>query len=196
MTYWIQTQRGRSVDLLNPSADDIDPAELASLLSRLNRFGGHTRPELPPITVAQHSWFVSWLIPSGNIDLKLAGLLHDGPEGYMGADITRPLKGLLNSYKLRLVEHAWEHAIAERFGFDGLLFGHPEVKHADNVALATERRDLMLPCDREWAALPEPSTTTIDPWSPEKAASVFATTLATLLRLKAEQDAAVASLSA
>ena len=40
--------------------------------------------------------------------------------------------------------------IATRFGFDAELFDAPEVKHADNVALSTERRDLLVPTGRKW----------------------------------------------
>src|SRR5690606_19692942 len=94
--HWIQTQRGRSVDLLNPTPDDIDPHELASLLSRLHRFGGHTRADLPPYTVAQHSVLCSWMgAEHGGRELLLAALLHDAHEGYLGCDLTRPLKAIV-----------------------------------------------------------------------------------------------------
>ena len=181
--HWIQTQRGRSVDLLNPTKEDIDPNELACLLSRLNRFGGHTRFDLPPYTVAQHSVFVMLQLPEDSDPrLLLAALLHDAHEAYLGIDMSRPLKGLLNSHWLKHIERTWDRAVAARFGFDVDLFCRHEVKHADCVALATEKRDLMAPCSRQWAELPEPSEQQIQPYSPDYAAANFLTHLNYLLQ--------------
>lgn len=180
--HWIQTQRGRAVDLLNPTPADIDPNELACLLSRLHRFGGHTRFDLRPYTVAQHSVFVMLQLPENeHPHLLLAALLHDAHEAYLGIDMSRPLKAFLNSSWLKQVERAWDKAVAARFGFDVNLFCRHEVTHADAVALATEKRDLMAACDREWAELPEPAERIIVPFSPEFAATNFLTHLDNLL---------------
>lgn len=143
--------RGRAVDLLSPTADDIDPVELSILAGRLNRFGGHTRT---PYTVADHSWRVARECPDA---LMLAGLLHDAHEAYYGADISQPLKALIETYGnvLAVVENAWDRAIAERFGLDPSAFHSPEVKRADLALLATEKRDLMQPAPMPWRELPD-----------------------------------------
>lgn len=147
---WIQTYRGRAVELMNPTPDDIDPTELCILLGRLNRFGCHTRV---PYTVADHSWQVARICPSG---FELAGMIHDGHEGYFGIDMTRPMKLALGCEKMRDMEMLWDRAIAERFGVEPRKLWTAYVKHADAVMLATERRDVMGRCEREWDPLPEP----------------------------------------
>ena len=52
-------------------------------------------------------------------------------------------------------------AIAQRFGLE---YPAPkDIKHADNVVLATEARDLMGPHPKEWEPLPDPLDETIEP---------------------------------
>ena len=157
---WIQTMRGRAVDLLDPHPDDICPVELAILASRLNRFGGHS---LAPYSVAEHSVRVAAICPDR---LKLAGLLHDAHEAYWGIDFPRPWKRLLafHTNVLAAVEHAWDEAIGKRFGVDPRHFHSEPVKQADDRLLATERRDLMSACEREWQPLPEPLPDRITPF--------------------------------
>lgn len=145
----IKTYRGRFVDLLAPTAEDIHPEELARLLARVHRFGGHTRQR---ITVAEHSINVGLRVAQlaraddlslpERIELELAGLLHDAHEGYLGCDITRPLKEIIGE-ALKPVVDAWDRAIAARFGLDVTLFAHPLVKRADAELLVTEWRDQM-----------------------------------------------------
>ncbi len=162
MQPWIQTRRGRAVSLLHPKAEDIDGAELACLLSRLNRFGGHT---VPAYTVAEHSLRVSGVVSKegGSPLMALVALLHDAHEGYLGCDISSPLKSLLGK-EFKEVTDVWDAAIAERFGFRPELFHDPVVKRADRILLATERRDLLEPCDVEWEMeLPEPLVDKIVP---------------------------------
>jgi hypothetical protein len=74
-----------------------------------------------------------------------------------------------------LSELAFEHdkAIAEHFGFDHALFDAPEIKHADNVMLATEARDLMGPVPAPWITLPTPCKWRVVPWTAEAAEAEF-----------------------
>lgn len=161
---WIQTRRGRAVDLDSPRPEDIDGHELAVLLSRLGRWGNHT---LTPYSVAEHSVRVSLLVEQmilpravygrslTTAELCLAALLHDAHEGYLGLDATRPLKTLIGA-ALAPLEAAWDQAIAAHFRIDLNLLEHPLVKLADAVLLSTERRDLMAPCQRSWEWMPPP----------------------------------------
>lgn len=136
---WFVTASGRRLYILDPDPEELSIEDIAQGLSRICRFGGHTREHY---SVAQHSLLVSHVVPPC---YALEGLLHDASEAYLG-DIIRPLKMLLPGY--RQIEKRWEDVIASRFG---LLFASQHVggdaklvvKEADLVALATERRDLM-----------------------------------------------------
>lgn len=160
---WIQTQSGRAFDLLDPRSEDVDIADIAHALARINRFNGHTAGE--PYSVAHHSMLVADLLASWGAPPAIVreGLLHDASEAYYG-DITSPLKAALRAFE---IEQEGAHAGA----LDGLtrtidravrqaleLPDHetPIVKRADLVALAIERRDLFGGVEepRDWA-LPE-----------------------------------------
>lgn len=152
---WIQTLDGKAFDLLRPDPKVIDPHVLAVVLSRICRFGGHC---IAYYSVAQHSWLVESIVTEDDPELRLAALLHDAHEAYWGlGDVLRPAKVMMGgSQMLEAHCEAVNDAIATRFGFDPVLFGHPSIKHADNVLLATEARDLMEPHPQPWAPLPEP----------------------------------------
>ena len=137
-TNWFQTAHGREIVIDEPDPAVVDIEDIALALARICRFGGHLRPEVEHYSVAQHSLLVSRLVPD---ELRFAALLHDAAEAYMG-DVIRPLKLFLHDYGV--LEKRWEIAIGEHFGLGRALAEmHVFIKQADNIALNTERRDLL-----------------------------------------------------
>jgi hypothetical protein len=47
------------------------------------------------------------------------------------------------------------------------------LRHADDLLLATERRDLMEPTGADWGPLPEPLPERIEPWAAAQAEELF-----------------------
>lgn len=164
---WIVTRSGRKFDLANPTADMVDTADLAHSLSMQCRFNGHTTSFY---SVAQHCLLVAELVPEEH---KLAALLHDATEAYVG-DLVRPLKEGMRDFAnshgdeclYDLTERRVWIAICQRFDLDPHLPAC--VKQADLVALATEKRDLMPIHAEPWPCLAgiTPNPKTIDPLLP------------------------------
>ena len=84
-TAWIITYSGKKFYHLAPSAEMVDIVDIAHALSLTCRWTGHTRYHY---SVAQHSWYFSYLVPK---EFALSALLHDASEAYLG-DMNRPLK--------------------------------------------------------------------------------------------------------
>lgn len=147
---WIQSINGRRIFLFDPQPGDFDPEVLAVVLSRLARFNGHTREFY---SVAQHSVIVADLLAHRSSWWQLAGLLHDAGEIILG-DITTPVKSLAPTVKA--IESLAQTAITVRYDLPTGILSHAIIKRADMIALSTEHRDLMGPCDFSWCDLPEP----------------------------------------
>lgn len=130
--------------------------DVAWAMAHTNRFCGHAKSS---VTVAKHSVFVSKLLDM-DAEEALYGLLHDVHETVF-TDIVRPVKRYLGEELLRTLqqlEDAADEALFSCFGVAWPMPSHVKlrVSRADNIALATERRDLLPPCDREWGNLPYP----------------------------------------
>lgn len=166
---WLQTRSGRQFFPRDPDPDVIDPKEIAVCLSRIPRFGGHTTEFY---SVAQHSIFVANLLAKEPIEIRLAGLLHDAEEVYTGfGDLVRPIRDLAGKYPI--VKQLVDAAVERRFKLPAGILGDARIKHADMVALATEKRDLLTTSPAEWIPLPEPASQTLHPWSMSQAAKAF-----------------------
>ena len=183
----MQTISGRFVNLLSPKPDDILITDIAGALSNINRYTGHTvfGGSPVPYSVAQHSvWVAKYLIDHDNDRLTcLAGLLHDAEEAYINDDSwpkKRALQHLAGNHDIiGQLAKPFKEAIALKFG---LPWPWPQevqnsVKAADNVALVTEKRDMMAPADHPaWAGrpgLPEPVAESIKPWPNVVAEAMF-----------------------
>lgn len=146
---WMLTASGRKLNPVELDATDITIEDIAAHLAKLCRFTGACRIMW---SVAEHSVLVSEIIGErypDDFDLQLCGLLHDAPE-YVLQDVSTPVKALIaQAYKP--IEYAAWWAVASRFGLPLQL--PRQVEHADLVALATERRDLMPPHPEPWSVL-------------------------------------------
>ena len=124
---WQRMLSGRRLDLLDPSPMDIEVEDIAHGLARVARWNGQTVGE-HGFSVAQHSLIVADLVPKR---LRLAALLHDAAEAYMG-DMVKPLKQLFPMFSD--IEAKVMSAIGLRFGVGH--FSDKAIKRADLVALA------------------------------------------------------------
>lgn len=162
----IMTIDGRYFDFVNPWANDYDIETIAHALSLECRFGNHCKFHY---SVAQHSVLVSHLVPP---EFAFHGLMHDAHEAFVG-DMTTPLKVLLPDYKA--LEKRVQAAVLDRFGLP--REEPPEVTHADRVALATEKRDVMNAGASKsiWTILNgiTPDDKPIRPMSPQFAKALF-----------------------
>ena len=172
---FITTRSGRQVSLLNPQYSQIDIGDIAHGLAFQCRFNGQTSRFY---SIAQHCLMVTSILPD---HLKLAGLLHDAAEAYIG-DVVQPLKVLLPDYQV--IESNFNQAIELRFNVN--LDHQEEVKAADLIALATEKRDL-LPRERcDWELLKgiRPLDRLTLPMSPEQSEESFMRTYFALLETR------------
>ncbi len=146
--HWITTFSGKKFHFLDPQPEEIDIVDIARALSLTCRFAGQCKDFY---SVAQHSIMVAKIVPE---EYKLHALLHDASEAYL-PDIPRPIKAELRQFKK--MEMTILLAILNKFvPYQGDIIRELEIiKEADNIALATEARDLMANTD-DWATLPEP----------------------------------------
>ena len=165
-TTYICTYLGNRFYPLDGRIDSIHLEDIAHGLAYQCRFNGQTSEFY---SIAQHSLMVADLVPP---ELRLAALLHDASEAYLG-DVVKPLKALLPNYKD--IEKNVEVLIARHFGIPLEIMFDPRIKEADMIALATEKRDLMPHSAEDWSYLRgfDPLPDAIDPWNPAQAKRSF-----------------------
>lgn len=142
---WQRMLSGRRLDLLAPSASDIEIEDIAHGLARVARWNGQTTGA-HAFSVAQHSLLVEDIVASNGADWQplsaLAALLHDAPE-YVIGDLISPFKAVLGG-DYKVIENRLLAAIHQRFGLPVVL---PDVmkaaiKEADRAAAFIEATSL------------------------------------------------------
>lgn len=189
MNWWTHTSRGRALELHDPRPEDVDLDEVGMALGNLCRYNGCVRRFY---SVAEHSvllsrWLAQWCpqVPQ----LRVAGLLHDAAEAYMG-DLSWPMQGALFDghgpswssgamarERYHSVQGGLERAICAHLDFDHVWLHVPEVRLADLRILLDEREVLLLGRPRPWLIDElghEPLGVTIEGWTPSVAHSTWA----------------------
>ena len=183
---WQRMLSGRRLDLLNPSARDIEIEDIAHGLARVARWNGQTVGD-HALSVAQHSLIVESIAAACNPDWvrtwRLAALLHDAPE-YVIGDLISPFKTAIGldykAFEIRLLD-----AIHTRFGLPARLptdVAH-EIKKADRIAAYYEAT-VLAGFDHAEArqffgtpdGLTEPARQSLEamtPWPADKAQTAF-----------------------
>lgn len=132
---------GRRLDLLNPSAMDIDIGDIAHGLSRVARWNGQTVGD-HAFSVAQHLVLVEQIArviePAAGPVWWMAALLSDAPQ-YVAGDLISPFKSALG-IDYRGFEEKLTQAIHLRFDLPAVMPPHMRkfIKRADKAAAYLE----------------------------------------------------------
>lgn len=157
----IHTFTGAKLDFLNPQPEQIMIADIAKGLSNTSRYSGQTAQFY---SVAQHSILIARF---GKPKNRLAALLHDAPEAYLGDPVTN-LKPLLPDYST--VEKRLWLAICDKFDLNQIV--PAEIKELDKLICVNEMAELSTvnpyPSDA-----PRLGGITIIPWTPFEAFQAF-----------------------
>jgi uncharacterized protein len=158
MTF-LQLADGAELNLMRPAPALMTPEVLGHALAQVNRFGGHAAR---PYSVAEHSLLVVDIMQHqlmiDDPHALLAGLLHDAHEAFCG-DMPTPAKGVVDrlsdgAQAWSVYEHQFERALRSQYGIHtASKLWRNEIKQADMIALATEKRDLLPPGITPWAQL-------------------------------------------
>lgn len=161
---YIITRSGLHFSFTDIPGANFGVSDIATALSNICRFAGHLQDFY---SVAQHSVLCSELVAP---EFAFEALMHDAAEAYIG-DVTAPLKALLPDY--REIEERVERMIRKAYGLPPIQ--SREVKKADLIMLATERRDFGLDDGTPWPILEgiEPACIVIKPLLPHEARKLF-----------------------
>lgn len=129
---WMLMNSGQRYWPLDPRVGDFSLNDIAHGLAYTCRWGGQVDQFF---SVAEHSVIVSRYVRP---ELRLAALLHDAAEAFVG-DIPRPLKRILGA-NYKLIEDRTQTVIAMQYGFDKEM--HPQIKEIDNRITVDERKSL------------------------------------------------------
>ena len=138
---WQRMLSGRRLDLLDPSALDVEIEDIAHGLARVARWNGQTRGA-HIFSVAQHALLVECIArhrePNLGRLLRLAVLLHDASE-YVIGDMISPFKAVMGDVYIA-VEARLRAAIHVRFGLPVELPDRVQrmIKAADRAAAYLE----------------------------------------------------------
>jgi len=196
----LQTFSGKSFYPFDPRPEDVDINDIAHALSLICRFNGHCKEFY---SVAEHSVRVAWYMQNRYREYGMCmplpdvtsiyGLMHDSPE-FVLIDFPRPLK--INFPEYTKLEKNVYQCILRKFGLSTDLDNIPcfdnygcnntcyfptrnfipvsqVVKKADDILLATEKRDLMEREPQSWKLEAEPLAKKIIPYSSKDAERLF-----------------------
>ena len=136
---------GRRLDLLDPTAVDIEVEDIAHGLAFVARWNGQTIGEFP-YSVAEHSLLVEEIFtrlnPKAKPAQRLIALLHDAPE-YVIGDMISPVKASVGPGYDQL-DKRLAAAIHMRFGLSTIIPAalKKQIKKADKVSAWLEATQL------------------------------------------------------
>lgn len=142
---WQRMLSGRRLDLLDPTALDIEIDDIAHGLAFVARWNGQTSGDWP-YSVAEHSLLVEVIFsrnqPDAQAGWRLAALLHDAPE-YVIGDMISPVKAALGDEYGRLDARLTE-AVHRRFGLPATVPQRVKtaIKAADRVSARLEAQTI------------------------------------------------------
>lgn len=151
-------------DYANLNVEHVDWYDIATALSKINRYLGHTQI---PINVASHCLIGTEFLDDD--ELKLYFLLHDAHEAYTG-DMPTPMKNFIPEFKER-IEDPIQRLILEKAGLSPVI--PPEIKEVDNRLLLTEMRQYHSGVDDFGWSKYEPYDYNMYPWSHEVAERMY-----------------------
>lgn len=134
---WQRMLSGRRLDLLDPTAIDIEIDDIAHGLAFVARWNGQTKGDYA-YSVAEHSLLVetifSRISPTAPAKWKLAALLHDAPE-YVIGDMISPVKAAVGP-GYEALDQRLTAAIHIRFGLPAAIpvAVKKQIKKADKIS--------------------------------------------------------------
>lgn len=163
----IQSTQTAEVDLVAPDPHTIAIADVALSLGRTVRYNGLNPWPVPVLIHSLLCVHIAETDPNPEVvvdDLtKLAVLLHDGHEAYLGDD-SRPKKKLYESYMpegtITRLEHNLDNAIMASLGvnrhelFEQRPLLSKLIKRVDNMALSAEVHLTFPHVLERWGAIP------------------------------------------
>jgi len=143
MEPWIETFSGKKFTFDEINEDTIDIKDIAHALSLQCRFNGHVDRLY---TVGEHCIRVSRLLP---VRLKMAGLLHDAAETYIG-DFVSPAKNMFPG--IIDLENKILKTIYIKFGVGALNSeAKKKIDRADKIMVALEAKNFLTNTIYPWA---------------------------------------------
>lgn len=199
MRAWQRMLSGRRLDLINPSAMDIEVEDIAHGLSRVARWNGQTTGD-HAFSVAQHSVIVEQIArtlqPDASRQWLLSALVHDASE-YVVGDMISPFKNALG-VDYRAFEDKLMQAIHIRFGLPAVISPQLKkfIKRADKISAYLEATQIAGFSHEESRKFFGPPPVTVQDWviapvPPNEAKRLFVARFNELVSL-GEQEAAAA----
>lgn len=160
MPFFITLASGRDYHYADPTPDAFCAEDIAHHLSRENRWSNNIEPV--SFSIAQHSLLVAQACERP--DSRPYALLHDAVEMVI-RDLPTPFKGFLFSLGADLV--AYERRVMEQAVYPAFNLAPPsaeisrDVHRADQIALATEFRDIVQGKNENWQPKAPPLKTRV-----------------------------------